>query len=185
MSEPEEVRHVPRILAEAGVRFVIVEPFPGSKIDGVCLWLNDKSPVIGMSLRLDRIDNFWFVLRHELEHVLQGDGKDSPIVDEFDEQASSSDLPIEEQRANASAQEFCVPKNEMDDFVARLHPFYSDQRLRGFSRLIARHPGIVAGQLRQRIKRYDLFSKYLVRVRASLVEAALTDGYGRVAPVEI
>jgi HTH-type transcriptional regulator/antitoxin HigA len=38
----------------------------------MCLWLNDgTSPVIGMSLRFDRIDNFWFVLRHELEHVIQ------------------------------------------------------------------------------------------------------------------
>lgn len=30
MTEPEEIRHVPRILSECGVRFVIVEPIPGS-----------------------------------------------------------------------------------------------------------------------------------------------------------
>lgn len=48
--EPEGVRHVPRLMQEAGVRFVIVEDLPGSEIDGVCLWLSDKSPVIGMSL---------------------------------------------------------------------------------------------------------------------------------------
>jgi len=35
------------------------------------LWLDDKSPVIALSMRFDRIDNFWFVLRHELEHVLR------------------------------------------------------------------------------------------------------------------
>ncbi|MFX8692489.1 hypothetical protein ABTM44_18400, partial [Acinetobacter baumannii] len=71
---PEETRNVPRLLQEAGVRFVIVEGLPGSKIDGVCFWLDDKSPVIGMSLRFDRIDNFWFVLRHECAHVLHGHG---------------------------------------------------------------------------------------------------------------
>lgn len=64
--DPEEIRDAARILAECGVRLVIVEPLPGGKIDGVCLWLNEKSPVIGLSLRLDRIDNVWFVLRHEL-----------------------------------------------------------------------------------------------------------------------
>src|SRR5205814_240398 len=69
-SSPEDTRKVPRILQDAGIRYVVVESLPCSKIDGVCFWLNDSSPVIGMSLRFDRIDNFWFVLRHELEHVL-------------------------------------------------------------------------------------------------------------------
>ena len=68
MVEPEEVRHVPRILAEAGVRLVIVEPIPGSKIQGVCFWLdNNRSPVIGLSLKCDQIDKFWFNLWHEIE----------------------------------------------------------------------------------------------------------------------
>ncbi|MEP6828372.1 MAG: helix-turn-helix domain-containing protein, partial [Aestuariivirga sp.] len=75
LSSPEEARKVPRILAEAGIRFVIVETLPTAKIDGVCFWLNDVSPVIGMTMRFDRIDNFWFVLRHELEHVLQLHGR--------------------------------------------------------------------------------------------------------------
>lgn len=178
MTEPEEIRHVPRILSECGVRFVVVEPIPGSKIDGVCLWLNDKtSPIIGMSLRLDRIDNFWFVLRHEIEHVLRGDGKEHPILDEFDD--IDEDQREEEVAANAAASDFCVPDEEIKDFIARLHPLYSEERLRGFSRLVKRHPGIVAGQLRRRIKRYDLFSRHLVKVRQFVTQAALTDGYGQ------
>jgi HTH-type transcriptional regulator/antitoxin HigA len=68
---PEEARHVPRILGQCGVRFIVVEKLPHADIDGVCLWLDDDSPVIGMSLKRDTIDNFWFVLRHEIEHVLQ------------------------------------------------------------------------------------------------------------------
>ena len=40
---PEETRHVPRILAEAGVRLVFVEPMPGSKLDGACFWLATTS----------------------------------------------------------------------------------------------------------------------------------------------
>ena len=75
LASPQEARKVPRILAEAGVRFVVVETLTTAKIDGVCFWLDGRSPVIGMSMRHDRIDNFWFVLRHECEHVLRGDGK--------------------------------------------------------------------------------------------------------------
>ena len=48
--DPEETRHVPRILSECGVRLVIVEGLPNGKIDGVCTWLDKNSPVIGLSL---------------------------------------------------------------------------------------------------------------------------------------
>ena len=58
------------ILRLAGIRLVFVE-CPRSKIDGVCTWIDKESPVIGMTLRFDREDNFCFVLRHELEHVLR------------------------------------------------------------------------------------------------------------------
>jgi HTH-type transcriptional regulator / antitoxin HigA len=75
MLDPEEVRHIPRLLADCGVRFVVVETLPKANIDGVCFWIDDKLPVIGMTTRHDRIDNFWFVLRHEIEHVLNGDGR--------------------------------------------------------------------------------------------------------------
>ena len=75
LAAPEDARHVPLILTEAGVRFVIVEFLPGAKIDGAAFWLDKANPAIAMSLRFDRINNFWFVLRHEIEHVLNKDGQ--------------------------------------------------------------------------------------------------------------
>ena len=63
MIAPETARRVARILVDCGVRFVIVETLKSAKIDGVCFWLDKSSPVIGLSVRYDRIDNFWFVLR--------------------------------------------------------------------------------------------------------------------------
>ncbi|WP_223814317.1 helix-turn-helix transcriptional regulator [Roseicitreum antarcticum] len=112
----EELRKVPRILAEAGIRFVIVEALPSTKIDGVCFWLDGNSPVIGMSLRFDRIDNFVFVLRHELEHVQNRDGLIEMIsmldVDINSGEATqiTQELKDQEDRANAAASEFCVPR---------------------------------------------------------------------------
>jgi HTH-type transcriptional regulator / antitoxin HigA len=38
---PEDTRQVPKLLMEAGVRYVLVEKLPNSKIDGVCFWLDD------------------------------------------------------------------------------------------------------------------------------------------------
>lgn len=181
MHEPEEVRHVPKLLAEAGVRFVVCEPLAGAKLDGICTWLDDKSPVIGMTLRLDRIDNFWFVLRHECEHVLRGDGRDTGFVIDDDLGAVvDSDTPEMERLANSAAEEFLVPPAKLDDFINRVGPLFSKNRVVGFALMLGVHPGIVVGQIQRRLQRWDLFRPMLVKIRHLLTPVALTDGYGNV-----
>ena len=59
MRDAEEVRHVPRVLAECGIRFLVIEHLPQTRIDGVCLW-EDEQPIIALSMRYDRLDYFWF-----------------------------------------------------------------------------------------------------------------------------
>jgi HTH-type transcriptional regulator/antitoxin HigA len=151
LSAPEEARKVPRILAEHGIRFVIVESLKSAKIDGVCFWLSDAAPVIGMSMRFDRIDNFWFVLRHECEHVWRGHGRAAAMLDvelEGDRAGIGGDVSEDERQANAAAQEFCVPQEQMDKFIARKAPMFAERDLLGFARTLGIHPGLVAGQLR-------------------------------------
>ena len=182
LAAAEETRHAPRILAEAGIRYVLVESLPSAKIDGVCCWLDGASPVIGMSLRFDRIDNFWWVLRHELEHVIRGHGREAAMID-FDMEGAEQDTPEEELQANEAAREFCVPKKEMDSFIARKQPLFSEKSILGFAGKLNLHPGLVAGQLRHRTKRWDLFAKHLVKVRSAVSPSAMVDGWGDVAPV--
>lgn len=184
----EETRKVPRILAEAGIRFVIVESLASAKIDGVCFWLDDQSPVIGMSFRHDRIDNFWFVLRHELEHVLRGHGKDRIDIDaelEGRKAGAGADIPEQERQANAAAAEFCVPAKAMDAFIARKAPFFAERDIRSLAAALKIHPGLVAGQLQHRTGRYDRFRDHLVKVRSVVAPGAAVDGWGDVAPVGI
>ena len=177
MTEPEGIRHIPRVLLECGVRFVIVEPIPGSEIQGVCFWINDnKSPVIGLTLKGDQIDKFWFDFWHEIEHVLNGDGKDNIIIDDFDESKPAKD-EIEE-NANKRAAERCVPQGQMRNFILRHDPMFSEKNMLGFARLMKRHPGIVAGQIQRHTKRWDLFKKHQPRIRQILTQTAMTDGYG-------
>lgn len=188
LTSPEETRRVPRILAECGIRYVIVESLPSAKIDGVCLWLNDTSPVIGMSLRHDRIDNFWFVLRHELEHVICQHGKLSPIIDtslEGDRAGSGEGVPEEERVANLAASEFCVSKKMMDGFIARKAPYFAERDILGFAKTLGVHPGLIAGQLQYRTNRYDRFRAHLVKVRSCIAPSAVVDGWGDIAPVGI
>lgn len=187
LSAAEEARKVPRILAESGIRYVIVECLTGAKIDGVCLWLNDTSPVIAMSVRHDRIDNFWFVLRHELEHVLRLHGQTAMMLDaelEGERAGTGASVPEEERLANEAAAAFCVPQEPLDRFIARKAPFFAERDILGFARTLQIHPGLVAGQLQHRTGRYDRFRAHQVKIRSSIAPSALVDGWGDVAPVE-
>ncbi|MEJ8674381.1 HigA family addiction module antitoxin [Chromobacterium amazonense] len=176
---PEEVRHTPRILADAGVHFVIVEPLSGSKIDGACFWLDDKKPVIAMTLRFDRIDNFWFVLRHEIEHILREDGKKGHhVIVDSDVGSSEDGLPEEEVIANNAAAEFCVPSNQLDNFISRVQPYFSEDKVLRFAQRIEVHPGLVVGQLQHRLKRHDFLRKHLVKIRALVLPGSDVDGWG-------
>lgn len=182
----EAVSKVPRILAECGIRFVIVESLPTAKIDGVCFWLNETSPVVGMSLRFDRIDNFWFVLRHELEHVLQEHGKSVITIDselEGERAGAGSDVPEEERIANQAAAEFCVPQKKMDSLIARKAPTFAERDILGMAATLKIHPGLVSGQLRHRTGRYDRFTNHLVKIRSIVSPSAIVDGWGDIAQV--
>ena len=130
-------------------------------------------------MRHDRIDNFWFVLRHELEHVLRGHGQaQGYILDQDLEGTAADQISEEETVANAEAAEFCVSRSEMDGFVARVTPFFAEERVVLFAQRLNIHPGLVVGQLQRRLGRYDLFRKHQVKVRALVTAAALTDGWG-------
>ena len=184
-AHPENMERVPRILAEAGIRFVVVEGLPGGKIDGVCFWLDDKSPVIGMSLRFDRIDNFLFVLRHEMEHIRRRDGLGEPIIDVDVGRQPDDELEEQELAANEAAREFCVPKRDMDAFIARKAPYFSERDLIGFAKVLGVHPGIVAGQLQYRTSKFTHFRTHLAPVRAFVCPAAEVDGWGNIHPIEV
>ena len=184
-AHPEHMDRVPKLLAEAGIRFVLVEGLAGGKIDGVCFWLNEKTPVIGMSLRFDRIDNFVFVLRHELEHVRRRDGLQSPIIDVDVGRQPDADLEEQERLANAAAREFCVPQRDMDAFIARKAPYFSERDIIGFAKVLKVHPGLVAGQLQFRTSKYTHFRNHLASVRSFVLPAAEADGWNNIHPIEI
>jgi HTH-type transcriptional regulator / antitoxin HigA len=189
---PEEARHVPKLLNDAGVRFVLIEALPSSKIDGACLWLSDTQPVIVMSARLDRIDNFWFVLRHEIEHLLHEHGKDKLLMlDEDLSETAGADVASEERVANQAASQFAVSDEELRNYMARVNPyFFAEDRVRGFSARLGVHPGIVVGRLQRTLEKanypnpYKFLRSYLVKVRHIVSHAAPTDGWGQVFPIK-
>lgn len=175
----QEARRVPRLLAEFGIRFLVIEHLPRTRIDGAALWLDPDSPVVALSLRLDRIDSFWFTLLHELGHIYYGHAQtiDNDIAGEGT--ARPGELPEAEMMANEFARDRLVPKHEIESFIARVRPLYSRARINQFANRIKVHPGVIVGQLQRRGEiKYSQGRDMLVKVRDLVIQSAATDGWG-------
>src|SRR5262245_46537657 len=181
--DSEEIRRIPRVLSEAGIRFLIVAPLPHSRIDGACFWLSENEPVVVISFRYDRIDWFWHTLMHELGHVAKGDGKRAATVDVqlVGNDAIGDDKPEIEKKADAFAVAFLVNQEELTDFIERT-PVFSRLKIVGFAKRIGVNPGIVVGQLQHRgLIPYTNFRPLLTTVRNLITGNALTDGWSAAA----
>ncbi len=180
----EEVRCVPRILADAGIRFLVIEHLPHSRIDGACIWL-DGSPVIAISFRYDRIDYFWFTLLHELAHV-KGEERSIDLDLVGKDAIPRADKPQSEQVADDFAVQFLVPQDKLENFIARKRPFYYKRDIAGFALTINVHPGIVVGQLQHRGElAYSQNREMLVPVRDIVTKVSITDGWGQRLSVSV
>lgn len=183
LPNPQDIRMVPKILSESGIKLLVIEPLPQSKIDGVTFWADD-SPVIALSLRYDRIDWFWHTLAHELVgHVKNGGGENMSAVLDIDllGQQNDTNRPQYEVEADNNAVSFLVPQAALDNFIARISPLYSKARLIRFANRIHVHPGIVVGQLQHPSRgelNYSQHRDMLVKVRDIITSTALTDGWG-------
>jgi HTH-type transcriptional regulator/antitoxin HigA len=181
-----DAKQVPRILSDAGIRFIVIEHLPHTKIDGVTFWLNKNSPVIVLSLRYDRIDGFWFTLAHELCHVKRRDGLTGQILldnDLLGNQIAKQEPNEPEDQADLFATNFLIERSEINDFIARIQPLYGKKKIIGFARRIGIHPGIVVGQLQFRKEiPWSAHRKMLEKVRNIVIESALTDGWGHLPP---
>lgn len=182
-AEPEEIRHIPRILSEAGIRFLVVEPLPQTKIDGVCFWLDKASPVIALSLRYDRIDWFWHTLMHEIDHVKHREGMEQPMldVDLVGNEAQPTEGKNEiEKRADSFAASSLVDQVKLQSFIVRCGRWFSTAQIQAFAVRVKTHPGIVVGQLQFRGKlKYTHNRDFLVKIKNIITATAVTDGWGQ------
>lgn len=152
--EPENIVRLPDILAEQyGVALIVQPGYTSMKMDGCALKLPDSRPMIGITLRYNRYDNFWFTLVHELAHLcLHYDHLDTPIVDDLDE-AVTDDIEAE---ANAFARECFVPRREWRVLYENRH---SESQLEKTCAGLGVHPDVVAGLIRFAAKDYKLYPR--------------------------
>lgn len=149
--------NVAETLAEYGVVFVVTPHFPGTYLDGAAMRRADGVPVIALTIRHDRIDNFWFTLLHECVHVIRHLESDALIVDDLE----VSTVDAEELEADALAQDALIPAALWDEFLAIGTPSVAD--VIELARVADVHPAIVVGRWQNLTQDFRTFSRLLGR----------------------
>lgn len=138
-------------LEKNGIAVVIEPHLKGTLLDGAALNDIDGTPIVAMTLRHDRLDNFWFTLLHEVAHLWKHVGTDEVFLDDLD--TSSEDR--REAEANRLAKEAFIPRmlwKRSDAFIAP-----SKESIDKLSRELKIHPSVIAGRLRRETGNYRVF----------------------------
>lgn len=142
------------LLAEQGIVLVVERHLPGSYLDGAAMLADGKTPVVGLTLRYDRLDNFWFVLMHELGHVFLH-LFDGLRFDFFDE-GSASDNDAIETEADKFALDALIPEDLWDQCLSRFA--LSDEAVKIDAETIGIDPSIIAGRIRKECGNYSILN---------------------------
>ena len=146
-------------LANHGIALVVEKHLKNTYLDGAVLRLGDGRPVIGLTLRYDRIDNFWFTLMHELAHVslhLEDNGE-AAFFDDLDLKESSRI----EQEADETAENALIPLGLWESSAARENP--TPMAVYELSQRAGVHMAVAAGRVRYEHNNYRLLSQFVGR----------------------
>lgn len=152
-SRPAGPKEALEFLRAKGIVTVIEPQISGLTLDGAAFTLSGV-PVIGLTLRFDRIDYFWFTLLHEVAHIFlhHSSGLSEGFFDDVEE--SSDDRA--EIEANEFASSALIPSERWRLSPARISS--DPEPIEQLARQLGIHPAIAFGRIRKERKNYSLFS---------------------------
>lgn len=151
---PNGIRLACELVEGVGIPVVVEPRLTGTHLDGAAILDVDGSPVIGLTLRHDRIDSFWFTLLHELAHVMKHlSAPGDAFLDRLEDHEASEAVEIE---ANKIARDALIPRAAWRRSEVAIAP--TRQRVISLARELLVHPAIVAGRVRRETGNYRLFS---------------------------
>ncbi len=144
-------------LAEHGIALVIEPHLPRTHLDGAAMLSTDGTPVIGLTIRHDRIDNFWFNLLHELAHIYKHlKSSDEAFIDNLD---STPGKDPREREADLLAAEVLIPR-----ILWRRSNAYrqrSPEAIQELALSLNIHPAIIAGRIRHDAKNFYILGQMI------------------------
>ena len=137
---------------------VVIEPhLAGTQLDGAALLDQDGAPVIGLTLRFDRVDHFWFTLLHELAHVMKHlSNPGDAFLDRLEDSDTAEALEIE---ANRIARDALISRAAWRRSEVISAP--SRERIIRFAKEQIVHPAIIAGRVRRESGNFRVFGDLL------------------------
>lgn len=156
--EEDGPRRAKHALKEIGVPLIVEPHLPQTYLDGAAFLLPNGDPVVGMTLRYDRLDNFWFVLIHELVHVRDHLRK-GKLEDIFDDLESKPDEL--ERKTDQLAGDILIPETEWETALPRY--VRTEESIAEFAESLGIHPAIVAGRIRKEADNYVILSDLVGR----------------------
>lgn len=142
-------------LAMKGVILVIEPHLPKTKLDGAAMLDQDGTPIIGLTLRYDRIDYFWFTLMHELVHVQRHLGRQNTAFVDEDDLSNEDERELE---ANILAAEAFIPRQ-----IWKSSEAYRTKRSEAVVKLadaLMIHPAIVAGRIQRESGKFNILKEF-------------------------
>lgn len=143
-------------LTEKGIALVVLPALPRTKLDGAAMRGVDGAPIIGLTVRHDRLDNFWFTLLHELVHTWKHITDAGIAITDEDVQDEQDD-DAKEVEANNLAREVFIPRSEWKRSEAFLRPSF--ENVITLANKLHISPAVVAGRLRREKVGYGMLSK--------------------------
>ncbi|NOY73686.1 MAG: ImmA/IrrE family metallo-endopeptidase [Gammaproteobacteria bacterium] len=159
--EDDSPRKAKEYLAAKGIALVVEKHLQGTYLDGAAMLLETSNPVVALTLRHDRLDNFWFVLFHELGHVFRHlfNSLSMDFFDETnDESGSEDDI---EKEADLFALNALIPESDWDDCLSKFS--MTKEAVEIDAKSLGVHPSIVAGRIRKERNNYTLLNDSIGR----------------------
>ncbi len=106
------------------------------------------NPVVALTGRYDRVDNFWFTLAHEISnvyaHISISKGEDKIYID--DTSKGRDKTSKKEREANEMAEKLML-KEVIFEYFDDDFDYITEEKVRNFSKAYKLHPSIVVGIL--------------------------------------
>lgn len=142
-------------LRNHGIPLVIEPHLPHTYLDGAAILIQADRPLIGLTLRYDRLDNFWFCLMHELAHLSLH--MTEGITQFYDDLDLDPNEDGRERETDSFAGEALIPTEVWKKSPAS--GLRSPEAAEHLAKQLGIHPAIVAGRMRREFKAYRLLNQ--------------------------